>query len=67
MKELVLAALLLSARDVLGGLDYVASIKDVADHAKIIKDGPAERMVCLVTTTCAAPMGVDAIQCRGRR
>ncbi len=37
VKELVLAALLLSARDVLGGLDYVASIKGVTDAAELNK------------------------------
>ncbi|MCX7064165.1 MAG: phosphoglycerate dehydrogenase [Proteobacteria bacterium] len=35
VKELVLAALLLSARDVLGGLRYVASVQDVADPAEL--------------------------------
>ena len=43
VKELVLAALLLSARDVLGGLGYVASIKDVADPAELNKRVEAEK------------------------
>ena len=43
VKELVLAALLLSARDVLGGLDYVASIKDVTDAAELNKRVETEK------------------------
>ena len=35
VKEMVLAALLLSARDVLGGMSYVASLGDVADEAEL--------------------------------
>ena len=35
VKELVLAALLLSARDVLGGMSYVASLGNVTDEAEL--------------------------------
>ncbi len=35
VKELVLAALLLTSRDVLGGFDYVRSLADVADDAEL--------------------------------
>ena len=43
VKELVLAALLLSARDVIGGLGYVASIKGVTDGAELNKRVEAEK------------------------
>ena len=35
VKELVLAALLLTSRDVLGGFDYVRSLREVADDAEL--------------------------------
>ena len=35
VKELVLAALLLTSRDVLGGFDYMRSLADVADDAEL--------------------------------
>jgi D-3-phosphoglycerate dehydrogenase / 2-oxoglutarate reductase len=43
VKELVLAALLLSARDVHGGLNYVASIRDVADAAELNRRVEADK------------------------
>ena len=43
VKELVLAALLLSARDVLGGLNYVASVAGVADAAELNRRVESEK------------------------
>ena len=43
VKELVLAALLLSARDVLGGLNYVASVAGVADSAELNRRVESEK------------------------
>ena len=43
VKELVLAALLLSARDVLGGLRYVDSVRDIADPAELNKRVEADK------------------------
>ena len=43
VKELVLAALLLSARDVLGGLNYVASVADVSDSAELNRRVESEK------------------------
>jgi len=43
VKELVLAALLLSARDVLGGLRYVESVRDVTDPVELNKRVEAEK------------------------
>jgi len=43
VKELVLAALLLSARDVHGGLSYVASIRDVTESAELNRRVEADK------------------------
>ena len=43
VKELVLAALLLSARDVIGGIKYVESVHDVADPVELNKQVEAEK------------------------
>ena len=43
VKELVLAALLLSARDVLGGVKYVESVRDVTDAAELNKRVESEK------------------------
>jgi D-3-phosphoglycerate dehydrogenase len=43
VKELVLAALLLSARDVLGGIDFVGGIGAVADHRELDRVVEAEK------------------------
>ena len=43
VKELVLAALLLSARDVLGGVKYVESVRDVTDATELNKRVESEK------------------------
>jgi D-3-phosphoglycerate dehydrogenase len=43
VKELVLAALLLSARDVLGGVKYVESVRDVTDATDLNKRVESEK------------------------
>jgi D-3-phosphoglycerate dehydrogenase len=43
VKELVLAALLLCARDVLGGLRYVDSVRDIADPVELNKRVEADK------------------------
>ena len=43
VKELVLAALLLSSRDVLGGLDYVRSLHATADERELRRQVEAEK------------------------
>jgi D-3-phosphoglycerate dehydrogenase / 2-oxoglutarate reductase len=43
VKELVLAALLLSARDVHGSLNYVASVRDVTDAAELNRRVEADK------------------------
>jgi D-3-phosphoglycerate dehydrogenase len=43
VKELVLAALLLASRDIVGGIDFVASLGDVADEAELNKRVEAEK------------------------
>ncbi len=43
VKELVLAALLLSARDVHGGLNYVAGVRDVTDKAELNRRVEADK------------------------
>ena len=43
VKELVLAAVLLSSRDVLGGLDYVRSLHNVAEEAELRQQVEAEK------------------------
>ncbi len=43
VKELVLAALLIAARDVVGGIGYVSSLKDVSDEAELNRLVEAEK------------------------
>ncbi|NJN53211.1 MAG: phosphoglycerate dehydrogenase [Gammaproteobacteria bacterium] len=43
VKELVLGALLMSARDVLGGIEFVAGLRDVTDHAELDRRVEAEK------------------------
>lgn len=43
VKELVLVALLLSARDVLGGIEFVAGLGDVTDHRELDRRVEAEK------------------------
>ena len=43
VKELVLTALLLSSRDVYGGIDYVRSLRDISDDAELNRLVEAEK------------------------
>lgn len=43
VKELVLAALLISSRDIVGGIQFVSSLKDIADEAELNRLVEAEK------------------------
>ena len=61
VKELVLCGMLLGCRDVVGGIDWVKSIRDAGDVAKKVEKGKAQFAGCEIMNKTLGVIGLGAI------
>ncbi len=61
VKELVIAGMLLAARDVTGGIDWVKTIKDEGDIAKMVEKGKSNYAGTEITGKKLGVIGLGAI------
>jgi len=61
VKELVIASLLLASRDIVGGVNWVQTVKDDADVAKLVEKGKSKFAGCEIAGKKLGIIGLGAI------